>query len=386
MLDYYYDFSADTTVRDLNLKSSNFMLAFLSYTLFVYKCKTRADLYFIKSMLFFSIVSMMLSISIGILSVIPKRGRVRMMGKPSKLSLEIQCSKDSPFYFLSTSSVLVQDYFEYLLFVNYYRFIDSEPSFSIVQDKEEGIKLEDKYLAQSALNSIDHSILAAYQELQQKIEFKNTSIVAHIYNSKAFHKKEFIKVGDILLEMDGIKIKSQNQIYEFLKKKPPKHIKFKISRDQNELVINHHLNKSYKTIDQLGFDILDHIDFQMPKGIKIIHGHSLGNSWGLACALHIYFSQSKIKLKMNLKVAATGTIDQSGIVGAVGGLYLKFLSALKEKCDYIVLPKSMKKTYLKVEKRVDRKKYPHAMKVLFVDTLKEAIQILSPILSDPLKN
>ena len=79
-------------------------------------------------------------------------------------------------------------------------------------------------------------------------------------------------------------------------------------------------------------------DVQLPIPVKIDTGNLGGPSAGLAFALEIYDSLTGRKLSRGRHVAVTGTIDQNGKVGLVGGIQGKTLGARAAGFDLMLVP------------------------------------------------
>jgi PDZ domain-containing protein len=79
-------------------------------------------------------------------------------------------------------------------------------------------------------------------------------------------------------------------------------------------------------------------DVVLPIPVRIDTGNLGGPSAGLAFSLEIYDSLTGRKLSRNRKVAVTGTIDQGGKVGLVGGIKGKTLGARQAGFDLMLVP------------------------------------------------
>lgn len=77
---------------------------------------------------------------------------------------------------------------------------------------------------------------------------------------------------------------------------------------------------------------------KLPIAVKIDTGNLGGPSAGLAFSLEIYDSLTGRKLSRDRKVAVTGTIDQDGKVGLVGGIQGKTLGAREAGFDLMLVP------------------------------------------------
>jgi Lon-like protease len=85
-----------------------------------------------------------------------------------------------------------------------------------------------------------------------------------------------------------------------------------------------------------GGDVAPNVKLPIP--VKIDTGNLGGPSAGLAFSLEIYDSLTGRKLSRGRRVAVTGTIDQNGKVGLVGGIQGKTLGARGAGFDLMLVP------------------------------------------------
>jgi PDZ domain-containing protein len=98
-----------------------------------------------------------------------------------------------------------------------------------------------------------------------------------------------------------------------------------------------------------------------------IQAESIGGpSAGLAFSLGI-LKKLGANIAQNKKVAVTGTIDQNGQVGPIGGVQQKMLSASKEGADILLVP---------VENFAELHNIPQNLEVHAVSSLEQAIDLL----------
>jgi PDZ domain-containing protein len=87
-----------------------------------------------------------------------------------------------------------------------------------------------------------------------------------------------------------------------------------------------------------GVDVAPNVKLPIP--VRIDTANIVGPSAGLAFSLEIYDSLSGRKLSRGRHVAVTGTIDQDGRVGPVGGVKGKTLGARDAGFDLMLVPKA----------------------------------------------
>lgn len=123
----------------------------------------------------------------------------------------------------------------------------------------------------------------------------------------------------------------------------------------------------------IGVGIYRDIIFESKYDIEFKNDSSeSGPSGGFMTALALFDNLTGNKLNHNLKIAGTGTIEEDGSVGEIGGIKYKLLGAEKNKVDVFFVPKDNFKEAKKVVK-----KYKLKINIVKVDTLDDAIDYLS---------
>ena len=100
-----------------------------------------------------------------------------------------------------------------------------------------------------------------------------------------------------------------------------------------------------------------------------------GPSGGLITTLSIYNQLVEEDITKGLTIAGTGTIDQDGNVGEIGGVEYKLMGAVSGGADVFLVPAGT--NYKEVMKVMKKKKYN--IKVLSVSTFDEAIEKLNKL-------
>ncbi len=108
--------------------------------------------------------------------------------------------------------------------------------------------------------------------------------------------------------------------------------------------------------------------------IKVYSSNDGGPSAGLMQALKLYDDLVEEDFATNYKVAGTGTIDDNGNVGAIGCIGIKLYTAVYNKCDIFFIPEENRK-----EAEVTIKKLKTNMKIVFVNTLDDAVDYLRSV-------
>lgn len=97
-----------------------------------------------------------------------------------------------------------------------------------------------------------------------------------------------------------------------------------------------------------------------------------GPSGGLMLSLSIYDKLVDEDITKGLKISGTGTIDEDGKVGSIGGVKYKLKGAVDAKSDVFIVP--LEENY---EECINlQKKYNYKIKIIGVNTFEEAVNAL----------
>ena len=116
----------------------------------------------------------------------------------------------------------------------------------------------------------------------------------------------------------------------------------------------------------------DTIKFQFPFDVQIDSGQIGGPSAGLAFTLSLLDTLTPGDLTGGVEVAATGTIDPSGNVGAIGGLKQKTIAVMRTGAKAFLVPTSEIAEAQEAAKGSD-------LKIIGVATLDEALAALTSL-------
>ena len=110
--------------------------------------------------------------------------------------------------------------------------------------------------------------------------------------------------------------------------------------------------------------------------IKVnIDDNESGSSGGLVMALAIYNSLIEEDITKGLTIVGTGTIDEEGNIGTIGGVKYKLKNAESEKADLFLVPKGDNyKEAIKIKKEKN-----YNIKIIPIGTFDEAIEFLKNI-------
>lgn len=222
-----------------------------------------------------------------------------------------------------------------------------------------------------------------YAAKKAKVPYEQQYLGVYVMNilpGSSFKKQ--LKVGDTIEKVNGHKFKSTKQLINYVGTLPSqKKISVSVLRK----------NKLYsftgKTIhlagtkrSGIGIQLVDHTQVITKPKIKIDAGNIGGPSAGLMFSLACYqiFTQHKLT---DDKVAGTGTIDENGHVGIIGGVDKKVVAANKQGAKIFFAPTDqppgIKKNQTNyVEAECTAKKLHTKMKIVPVRNFDDALNYL----------
>ena len=225
----------------------------------------------------------------------------------------------------------------------------------------------DKLYLQEAINN---ATFVAYTYANVFIEVKNVTNQI-IYISEDADTS--LKLFDEVLSVDTIDYNGTEELREYLKtKNVGDSVIFKIIRDQKTKEVSAKLYKGDDGSLKVGIASISLYEYSTDPSINVKFKNSeSGPSGGLMTALSIYDKLVDVNVTNGKKVIGTGTIDDKGNVGEIGGVKYKLLGAAKRKADIFLCPKENLEEALKVKKenKLD-------IEVIGVATFAEALEVL----------
>lgn len=181
-----------------------------------------------------------------------------------------------------------------------------------------------------------------------------------------------LKIGDLLLKIEDIPIIERNTISNILDNKNyGDNVSILVKRDNKNIIcyskiINLNNNKA------LGIYLINSLEYNTNRKISLnFTNKEGGSSGGLMLSLAIYNRLVNEDITKGLKIAGTGTIDNNGNIGEIGGVKYKLIGAVKEKADIFLVPSANYEECIKIK---NEKKYKIEIKE--IKTLKEAVNYL----------
>lgn len=182
-----------------------------------------------------------------------------------------------------------------------------------------------------------------------------------------------LKVGDELLKVDNITVTDITSVSNIIDNKNV--------GDKIELTVKNGDKESTKYAivrmeenrKVIGISFETIYDYTTDKKIDFnFKNNESGPSGGLMLSLFIYDKLVSEDITKGLKISGTGTIDEAGNVGEIGGVKYKLNGAVKAKSDIFLVPAG--DNYKEAIK--EQKKHNYKIKIIGVSTFEEALKKL----------
>lgn len=195
----------------------------------------------------------------------------------------------------------------------------------------------------------------------------------HFYVSALTEEnKSELKVGDEILSYDNIKMTDFDEFCDYIRSKKENDkitVEYLRDGDTKKTVI---LLYKDEDITYSGIALIIGKDIESDKDVSIKTKDSeSGPSGGLIMALSIYDALTKEDITYGMKIVGTGTIDEDGNVGPIGGVTYKLGAAVKAKADVFICPSENYDEAIEYAKKMKYK-----IPIRKVDTFEEALNVL----------
>lgn len=248
------------------------------------------------------------------------------------------------------------------------------PDWELVKNtslKEDNESIDDANLRDHLyyLAAVQSAKIVAYK--YSNTPYKITNL--HFYVSTLTEENDSdLKVGDEILSYDNIKLTDFDEFCDYIRAKDASDkIIVEYLRDgdtkKTDVVLYEDEGVTYSGMSLI---IVKDIDSDKEVSIKTKNSES-GPSGGLIMALSLYNGLTKEDVTYGMKIVGTGTIDEDGNVGPIGGVPYKLGAAVKAKADLFICPSD---NYEEAIEYAKEKKYNISIKK--VDTFEEALSIL----------
>ncbi|RBW70396.1 hypothetical protein DS031_06545 [Bacillus taeanensis] len=245
---------------------------------------------------------------------------------------------------------------------------------------------EDEYherQLQMMTGSQDAAKIVAYEKAGKslKVTYEGVMVTGLISEMPA---AEQLKLGDIIIEADGMPINKAETLIDYLKNKEKgEKINLVIEREKKKLekwITVASFPDTYQTIpeDKVGVGITTltkrsivtkpEVDFDT-NGIG-------GPSAGLMFTLEIFNQLTEIDWTKGYKIAGTGEMNEDGSVGSIGGIQQKIVAADQSGADIFFAPVENQNYEDALEAKND---IDTNMKIVPVETFEDALNYLKQL-------
>ncbi len=215
----------------------------------------------------------------------------------------------------------------------------------------------------------DNAIISAYTKAEEDISIKKENLKV-LYVDK--DSKTDLKTGDIVLKIGDKELKEFDDIslsltdYNIGDKVAIKYLRDDKEKDGYAIV------REMDNAKKIGIYIVKLYEYDVKRKIDLDFASSEGGpSGGFMLSLAIYDRLTKEDLAKGRKIVGTGTIDDKGNVGTIGGVKYKVMGAYKGDADIFFVPEG---NYEEAMKYKEEKGYK--LNIVKVSTLDDAIEYL----------
>ena len=211
--------------------------------------------------------------------------------------------------------------------------------------------------------------MVAYKEAGIDYEIKKSNnYITYIYEKSDTNLKLFDKI----IKYDNIEFTTFITMQEYVSSKEiGDKVEFLVERDGKEIeCFAKMIDIDGKSKIGIASAVINDYDSDIEINVKSKKSES-GSSGGFMTALAIYNALTANDITKGKVIAGTGTIDQEGNVGIIGGVKYKLSGAVKNKADIMLVPSD------NYEEALDYKKeQSFDIELVSIENFREAIDFL----------
>lgn len=232
-------------------------------------------------------------------------------------------------------------------------------------ETEEEIEYRNHLLLEEAN---DNAIIVGFNKANEYVLVTNRKVNVIYLHEQA---NTDLKIGDEIIEVNGNKINGKEDLLNYVESAEDK-ISFKVINNNKEYQrYGYKTNIEGKNIIGIVFAETKDVDTNLDVKFKFKPSES-GPSGGFMMALSIYNYLIDEDITKGLKIVGTGTIDEFGNVGSIGGVEYKIKAAVKKKADLFFVPFDNYEEALKAKEENDLD-----IKLISIKHIDEAINYLN---------
>jgi PDZ domain-containing protein len=227
--------------------------------------------------------------------------------------------------------------------------------------------------------SKEAAISVAYRYARKEVKFQNHGVFI-MGIVPGMPAEEILKVGDRVYKVDKQKIETSEEFVAYVTNKKAGdevHIQFERDGKTQEALVKIAPFPNMKGRVGLGITLVTDREISVEPPIEMNTEEIGGPSAGLMFSLEIYNQLTKKDMTSGYEIAGTGTIDDEGRVGRIGGISQKVVAAANSGAEIFLAPNEEgEKGSNYQEALAAAEKIDTEMKVVPIDTFEEAVQYL----------
>lgn len=180
----------------------------------------------------------------------------------------------------------------------------------------------------------DNALIVAFEKNNEYYKITERKVfIAHLVEEA----NTDLKIGDEIISLNGIKISSKDELIKLIEENEGK-MNIKV-RNKNELYDRYAYKSNIGDRNIIGVTLCETKEIETNRNVKFkFKSSESGPSGGFMMSLAIYNYLNDIDLTNNLTIVGTGTIDEAGNVGMIGGIEYKIKGAVKSNADLFFVP------------------------------------------------
>lgn len=218
-------------------------------------------------------------------------------------------------------------------------------------------------------SSLENAKRVVFTKLKLPIEVEKSNLLVLYVDKDAITD---LKVKDQILKVDGVKVSNIRQVKEILGKKAVGDmVDVIVLRNKKEVLAKTKVI-SYENEKKMGIYLATENQYKTSPTVDFhFSNKEAGPSGGLMVSLSLYNKLTKEDITGGKKIVGTGTIDEEGNVGEIGGIKYKLKGAVSEHADIFLVPDANYK-----EAMNEKIKNDYAIDIIRVSSFDEAIEAL----------
>ena len=219
-------------------------------------------------------------------------------------------------------------------------------------------------------NANESAIKVAYEEAGKSFSITSYNLNIFYVDPQA---DTTLKVGDIIIKCNDKEINNQNELKTIINKSNVGDtLNFTVKRNNDEVNATGKIQE-LEGSKVIGISVIRKDEYVTDPEIKLTFKDTeAGPSGGFTLALAIYNKLVEEDITHGLKIVGTGTIEEDGTVGEIGGVEYKLKGAASSKADLFLVPAGS--NYEDAIKY--KEKHKLKIEIIPINNFKEAVEIL----------